>query len=195
PVAFGRASPGGRRGGEKSRAGLEAEGDADEPGVRVDGRALVRGGGVVPEREFRAEVCVPILAEHADVPGEQPGDARAQLDADRCIAVGLVPRREVEAVIRVRHENGRAAPEMRLKLAVRERRAFQERGPEQGVESDHPDREIDVVEYTVDADISAEGSGLPVDVRREVGKANPEAEVERTDVEREPVAPAQAARE
>jgi hypothetical protein len=33
------------------------------------------------------------------------------------------------------------------------------RSPEQRVESDYPDREIEVVEYTVDANISAEDVG------------------------------------
>src|SRR5262249_36267741 len=80
-----------------------------------------------PEREFGAEVCVPIFAEHADVAGEQPADARAQLHADRCVAVGLVPRSEVEAVVRVRHEDRRADSEIRLGLGIRQGCARQQR--------------------------------------------------------------------
>src|SRR4029434_2356508 len=96
----------------------------------------VRGGAVVPECELRGEVQVPILAEHADVLREEPGDARPELEADRRIAVARLPRIEVEAVVRVRHEERRADPEIRLKPAVRELRALQERGAQQGVESD-----------------------------------------------------------
>src|SRR5262245_20181067 len=59
---------------------LEAERDPDQHVVRVDvGAQIGDPTGVVRERELRAEVRVPVFAEHRDELGEVPRDPGADL--------------------------------------------------------------------------------------------------------------------
>ena len=162
-------------------------------------------GSHSPRDGFQTHVIVSgwgsgnrFTANHAQVDGPKlihqipVEDARVERGfGQREIGAGnRVGVRRLVRVIRVRHEDRRSDPEVRLKLTVRKLRALQERSPEQRVESDHPDREIDVRECSVDAELRTEGAGLPADVRCEVREVDAETEVEWTDVERKPVASA-----